>query len=97
MSELAEHPESAEGVDGVSAVNVDGEVMIFVDVDVSKFTEYTLSGRRIRISGRGADPYERTFGRLTAQTALERRAITVARVGADGTPSAISIVRRRNR
>lgn len=85
----------AVGVDGASAVNPKGEVILFVDVDPELFTEFSLDGDMIVVRGRGADPHKRRYGPVALQAAAKRRTVSVVQVDMAGTPLKTSTVRQR--
>lgn len=93
MEVVASHHETS--FDGVGAVNADGEVMIFVDVDVGRFTEYTIDGDHIRLSGRGAEPHARGYVPPLVHAAQMMRTIQVTRLDEVGTPLDVALLRHR--
>ena len=79
---------------GASAVNPRGEVMLFVEVDPQLFTEFSVSGHTIHLSGRGADPHARKYGDIAVAAARKTNSVRVMQLDSRGEPVATVTVRR---
>jgi ribosomal protein L24E len=70
--------EGEEATTGISAVNHDGDILVFCDAPARNYSEFTISGRRIEFTDEDTDtPFSRVYGTLAVETAKRRGEVVV--------------------